>query len=605
MADAFPNKEQEDADKQIQKKILDITDLIKKRKEAAGLSGDSNIDIEAIIKKRKEDAGLTGESEVDIKAIIDQRKRDAGIEVTETVDENKLSPENDSWLKTQDFKYRDNVSRYLDIFRNNTDFVEEYIEVLKKFGTIKAAKEAGATELLLYPHKVLKHISDNPEIFDEDTLTRWFVFTNPLQGANIYDIAYREDKIGRAKQKLYYGKKTNKILSGVAEASYSSMRGIAKTIALVADRVGPENARSAVAWIEENWPQAEEVTYPNKTQPWTQDSTLQHLSEGVAQFGIDIVLGRKLIKAFGWGFKKVAPGYFKKIADKVTRKKPKLDKAGKEIADSFGNIHYVSSYAKNWGFWGLPVQYGIGQALTDDTPKDMTGAEAISQAVHRFGLTEKNLIPPKDEAFYEKMTKRERASYLLKRKLMHGAEGTVLIAGLTKGITLGGKALWGGTKWAGRTVSGPVSWVINPISNVMKSRKTGLPQLVKGIRNTGGFLWNKGLRLPPYKDWAYFSTTQGPLKERILGAIEQSRFITALRVRGPWTKESKLLIERGEQMVRKYKKDVGLSLTQIDRAIYDMLGKGFAHKTFTSSSVGAGKQHWDNVIAFLPVLVIL
>ena len=145
MADAFPNKEQEDADKQIHKKIRDITDLIKKRKEDAGLSGDSNIDIEAIIKKRKEDAGLTSESEVDVQAIIDKRKEDAGIEVTETVDEKKLSPENESWLKTQDFKYRDNVSRYLDIFRNNTDFVEEYIEVLKKFGTIKAAKEACAT----------------------------------------------------------------------------------------------------------------------------------------------------------------------------------------------------------------------------------------------------------------------------------------------------------------------------------------------------------------------------------------------------------------------------------------------------------------------------
>ena len=76
----------------------------------------------------------------------------------------------------------------------------------------------------------------------------------------------------------------------------------------------------------------------------------------------------------------------------------------------------------------------------------------------------------------------------------------------------------------------------------MKSRKTGLPQLVKGIRNAGGFLWDKGLRLPdPIKTGPYFSTTQGPLKERILGAIEQSRFITALRVRGPWTKEAKLL----------------------------------------------------------------
>jgi len=280
MADAFPDKEQEDTDKQIQKKILDITTLIEKRRKEAGVIQTSDVDTQAIIDQRRKDADVTETSDVDIQTLIDQRRKDAGIEVTETVDENKLSPENDSWLKTQDFKYRDNVSRYLDIFRNNTDFVEEYIEVLKKFGTIKAAKEAGATELLLYPNKVLKHISDNPEIFDEDTLTRWFVFTNPLQGTGVYDIGYREDKIGRAKQKLYYGKKTNKVLSGLAEASYSSMRGISKTIALVADRVGPENTRSAVAWIEENWPQADDLTYPNKTQPFNQDSTLQHIVEG-------------------------------------------------------------------------------------------------------------------------------------------------------------------------------------------------------------------------------------------------------------------------------------------------------------------------------------
>ena len=49
MADAFPDKEQEDADNQIQKKILDIKSLIEQRKKDAVLSGDSNIDIKAII----------------------------------------------------------------------------------------------------------------------------------------------------------------------------------------------------------------------------------------------------------------------------------------------------------------------------------------------------------------------------------------------------------------------------------------------------------------------------------------------------------------------------------------------------------------------------
>ena len=30
-----------------------------------------------------------------------------------------------------------------------------------------------------------------------------------------------------------------------------------------------------------------------------------------------------------------------------------------------------------------------------------------------------------------------------------------------------------------------------------------------------------------------------------------------------------------------------------------MLNKGFAHRAFTTSSVGAGKQYWDDVIGFL------
>jgi len=108
----------------------------------------------------------------------------------------------------------------------------------------------------------------------------------------------------------------------------------------------------------------------------------------------------------------------------------------------------------------------------------------------------------------------------------------------------------------------------------------------------------KVLRIPPYKNWACFSTTQGPLKERILGFIE-SKILPPLRVRGPWTKEAKEIMLKGEQMVRGYKKEVGLLLSQIDRSIYNMMNKGFNHKIFTSSSVGAGRQYWDDVISYL------
>ena len=199
MADTnfFPNNEQENEDSKVQKKISDINAIIKKRLENNKNTSDGS-DIESVIQERLQ-TDTTTEGETDeIQKKITER---LGIDETEIIDEKKLSNENESWLKTLPFDKKDEISRYLDIFRNNPEVVEEYIETLKKFGSVKEAKKAGTNNVLFYPSKVLKHISDNPEIFDEDTLTRWFTYTNPLQGAAIYDIAYREDDIGRAKQK--------------------------------------------------------------------------------------------------------------------------------------------------------------------------------------------------------------------------------------------------------------------------------------------------------------------------------------------------------------------------------------------------------------------
>ena len=95
-------------------------------------------------------------------------------------------------------------------------------------------------------------------------------------------------------------------------------------------------------------------------------------------------------------------------------------------------------------------------------------------------------MPTPTREQWNKMTKKERAVESLKRKLIHGAEGTALIAGLTKAIGLTGKALWGTAKVIGKTVAGPFNTVVlNPVSNIMKSRKTGIPQMLKGIINAG------------------------------------------------------------------------------------------------------------------------
>ena len=562
MADpnAFSNKEIEDLNLKIKKEI----EIIKKNLNVDQLKKDIQADVETIKKDLVSEGLLKGDL---------------------------LSSENRSYVDTLPSDYKDKALRYLDIFRDNPDLVSEYLEILKKHGSEKAAKEAGTTNVLFYPSKILKHLSNNPEIFDEETVKRQTAFD--LQGGSIYDIAYREDEIGKKKQEEYYGKYSTKILGGISEAGYNTMRTIADIVAKVTDAVGPENATSAVEYVQSKLPHSDDVTYPNKTKPWDQDSAIQELTKELSQFGIDVFLGGRLIKILKGGATKVAPGQVKKITDYVTKGKPLKTKAGKEIADSFGNIKYASSIAQKMGGWGLPiaVKYGLGRTITSETDPTKPASTTFSEG---FGW-----MPTLTREQYEKMTSKDKAIYSLKKKLIHGAEGTVLIGGLTKAIGVGGKVLWGGTKWAGRAVSGPAETLIfNPISGIIKSRKTGIPQLAKGIRNAGGFIGSKVLRIPPYKNWAYFSTTQGPLKERILGFVE-SKILPPLRVRGPYTKEAKEIILKGEQMVRGYKKQAGLLITQIDRAIYDMLGKGFGNRAFTTSSVGAGRQHWDDVIAYL------
>ena len=111
----------------------------------------------------------------------------------------------------------------------------------------------------------------------------------------------------------------------------------------------------------------------------------------------------------GAGFKKVAPGKFKKLTEWATARAPAKTKAGKEIADSFGNIKYASSIAQRFGYWGTAAKYGLGRSIADD--------EEHTTFVEGFGLA-----PPIDRKTWDKMTKKERAVYGLKRRLIHGKD---------------------------------------------------------------------------------------------------------------------------------------------------------------------------------------
>ena len=95
-----------------------------------------------------------------------------------------------------------------------------------------------------------------------------------------------------------------------------------------------------------------------------------------------------------------------------------------------------------------------------------------------------------------------------------------------------------------------------------------------------------------------FFSTIGPLSERLMAAADKF-VLTPLKLEDLLLKKQNKLCFQGERMTNKFKKSVGFDLKRIDRSIYNLLQKGFANKVFTTSSVSAGKQYWDDVLKYL------
>jgi hypothetical protein len=170
----FPDKELEDKNAILDRKVEEIMSQINEK-----------LDLESITKRADETIEKIN------KKLIDQGLMEPDL----------LSSQERNYVNTLPQDYKDSTLRYLDIFRDNPDVVKDYISVVQKYGSVKAAKEAGESNILLYPNKRLKFVADNPELFSEGTVDRLTAFE--LQGAKSYDLAYREDEIAKAKQKEY------------------------------------------------------------------------------------------------------------------------------------------------------------------------------------------------------------------------------------------------------------------------------------------------------------------------------------------------------------------------------------------------------------------
>ena len=245
------------------------------------------------------------------------------------------------WKTVILYYLKDKTLRYIDVFRDHPEIVQEYIKAIKEWGTEKDAKKAGSTAELLYPTKLLTKVLKDPE-YEKDA-RRFFMIMNPMQGEKIYDLSLREDERGVLKQKEWHDKTSTKILGGVSDAYQGSVREVTKAAARLVDW-GLDT--KSLAYIESNWPEAKKS-----------ESGIRKLTEDLTEFGIDVWLGGKILKSFGWVATKAAPGQTKQLVEKLSKTKAKKDKWGRVIEDPYGNIVQTSSIAKRLGFWTLPVKY--------------------------------------------------------------------------------------------------------------------------------------------------------------------------------------------------------------------------------------------------------
>ena len=186
---------------------------------------------------------------------------------------------------------------------------------------------------------------------------------------------------------------------------------------------------------------------------------LEKLEEVYPKINVDDGLGKLVETVVQFG---VPYGAALNIASKVS----KVKKLG-EVAKGGG----IKGTAAKMGYYALPAVVSEPFAATN---RDATLGQA-------FGLYSEGFVKKLDPEQYEG---REKAAAHLQQKLLFGLEAGPVVGGVT---TFLGPAIRGSAK-AVSVVGGPVvkgaeTLVVNPLSNVLKSERTGIPQALRGIES--------------------------------------------------------------------------------------------------------------------------
>jgi len=512
-------------------------------------------------------------------------------------------------------KQRNDIMRLKDIFRDNPQFITEYLNAIKKYGSIEKAKEAGSQAALLqgdgYLYKLAK---DNPSLrADLKRLGQLRLFNQGILmgGDDRYDREIRIDTYGKLRKKAYESELLVKTRKGIEITVEKSARATTIVAAALFDALPKGNESNIVSFIESRWPEVRDSR-----------EGVEQLAEDLSQFGVSFILGKKILGLFGKAAGKVAPGYTKRVIDSLAKSKT-YGQTG-----TIPNIKNVSNIAQKYGNWSLPgvarrfgegtLAYGIGEAITRDDSTDTTLTNASGESINLSPLTGSTQVNSKVmqtllNTSMEKtknLSGKAKARAILRNRLKFGKEGTALIGGLN--IALKGVAV--------PVIKGTFTKVAPPILNkvgdvitfaepIVAGTLTGkyspLPFVAKKlskVKTKLGFDILTKAGIPPAKDWKLLSDVGGftlpKVRDRWLKIIDRS-VLTPIRTDRKLPGELAIIKQAEKDYIADQRKLVGMSLNNIEKQIYKIAEVGMGSRIIGRGGTLEVQQYWETVIAAL------
>ena len=451
------------------------------------------------------------------------------------------------------------VDRYLQIFSNNITPVLNYIDELVNEGKTDYFENKDRVKEETDPKDLIK-LSDYEYL-----------------GKTQYDMMYRKDT-QRAKKarRQFIEHPIIQTAGGVSTGFQNVLAGTGETLAALTDLALDTDTLETV---QKAMPAIDLMDIYGD-----EKGSMAKFTSILVQYGTGFGIARKISQ-------KVIGALAKRKIAKKTAAKLAATKIGSKSLD----------VAKFGGYWVLPAALGDA-VVSNQASHSMGDAFGDKDATGFFGPLQRVLANSQTESL-EGLTGKERAAAVLRNKLKFGAEGTVLMGSMS----LVGPSLKLAAKGTGKVLTAADYAVITPGMKLLKSEKSGLPQLFRSIgtgkkKAVGGI--NKGLKkmgwaeygIPKYETWK-FSDWNAPFWNKVGRATQAitSRFTSNFK----FDPASGQALRQMRNTIRKIKKGTDFFIKDLDRQMYALVKAGFNDILFNTQTAQRAMSHWDDVLQYM------